>query len=353
MSLARMPNVLHPVSAWSVLLLSAVLLVTGCSSAGQQRSSPAPTGCTHTITQADDVSVALADALPGDTYCFTGGGFTGMDVTMIRSGTAAAPIRLVGDGSTVRDIHVAADYVVVDGFLVADGDGVLLQGTGLTARDITVHDTQQGGITCAPCMDSTIRSNTVQHVSTVGIWISGQRITVDSNTVSGTVPRGNGDADGMRFFGEGHRITRNTIQDILAGNSESPPHPDCFQTYDSESPPTFDVVIQGNTCRNVDAQCLIATGDRHGNGDAPAGVPSITFLGNTCAPNGDQAVNLRTWPNVEIRQNTFTGPHLTRAIMIINGSTGCTVVGNTTRDQVKVVEIDNSSRPGYHADANP
>ncbi|MGH3794609.1 MAG: right-handed parallel beta-helix repeat-containing protein [Pseudonocardiaceae bacterium] len=340
------------VSVWSLVLLSVLVLGTGCGSADQQPTAHAPSGCTHTITQADDVSVVLADANPGETFCLTGGDLAGADVTMMRSGTAGTPVRLVGDGTTVRDIHVAADYVSVEGFVVAGGDGMLLQGVGLTARNNTVRDTQQGGITCASCIDSTIASNTVQHVATVGIWIRGQRITVDSNTVSGTVPRGDGDADGVRFFGNGHRITRNTIRDISAEGYASPPHPDCFQTYDDNSPPTFDVVISGNTCRNVDAQCLIATGDQGGNSGVPAGMPSITFVGNTCASNGDQAVNLRRWPGVELRQNTISGPNLTRGIMITDGSTGCTVIANTTRDPVPLVEVDDSSRPGFHEEAN-
>jgi parallel beta-helix repeat protein len=65
-----------------------------------------------------------------------------------------------------------------------------------------------------PCTDSTITANTVQHVPTVGIYISGERITVTGNTVSDTFAQNDGDADGMRFFGTGHRITNNTIRDI-------------------------------------------------------------------------------------------------------------------------------------------
>jgi hypothetical protein len=128
----------------------------------------------------------------------------------------------------------------------------------------------------------------------------------------------------MRFYGNGHRITDNTIFDISAEGYESPPHPDCFQTLDNDKPPTFDVVISGNTCRNVDAQCLIATGDQNGNSGAPSGVPSITFVGNMCANNGAQAVNVRRWPNVVVEQNTFSGPNLTRSVLITEGSTGAT-----------------------------
>lgn len=215
-----------------------------------------------------------------------------------------------------------------------------------------MHDTQRGGITCERCQDSIIDSNTVQHVDTVGIWIDGQRITVSHNKVSDTLARDNGDADGMRFFGSGHRITENTVTDISDRGYANPPHPDCFQTYDDNSPPTFDVLIAGNTCRNVGAQCLIATGDQRGNSGAPTGVPSITFVDNTCATNGAQAVNLRRWPNVEVRDNRISGPNVTRGIIIIDDSTGCVVIGNSTDGGRPTLDIDNSSKPGAHVEHN-
>ena len=93
---------------------------------------------------------------------------------------------------------------------------------------------------------------------------------------------------------------------------------------------------------------MSATGDEGANGDVPAGSRSITFIGNTCAVNGEQAVSLRRWPNVDMRKNKLLGSHLKRGILITNGSTGCTVRANTTPDDVPVVEIDNSSRSGFH-----
>jgi hypothetical protein len=335
------------------LIALSLLLMTGCAGApeGRPGTQNLPSGCTSTITRTDDVAAALEAALPGHTICFTGANLTDADVRMTRSGSAGSPIRLVSDGATVDSVHINADHVVVEGFIIAGGEGMLLQGTGITAQLNTVQDTRRGGITCMPCTDTTIAANTVQHVSTAGIYITGQRITVTGNTVSSTVARDDGDADGMRFFGTGHRITGNTIRDISARGYRAPPHPDCFQTFD-HNPSTYDVVIANNTCENVDAQCLIATDDQPGNSGAPTGVPSITFVNNNCAPNGAQAINLRRWPNVEIRQNRFSGPHLERAVLITDGSTGCTVVDNTTTDGIRTVEIDGGSRPGFREGGN-
>jgi hypothetical protein len=320
------------------------------SAAGPNRAAPPP--CTRTVSQADEVRPALDAASPGTTLCFTGGGLSGTDVTVARSGAAGTPITLRSDGAAVRSIHITADHVAVEGFTVAGGDGILLKGADLAVDHNTVHDSQRGGITCERCQSSSIESNTVRHVDTVGIWIEGQQIEVSHNTVSDILARDNGDADGMRFFGNGHRITENTITDISARGYANPPHPDCFQTYDDNSPPTFDVLIAGNTCRNVDAQCLIATGDQHANSDAPTNVASITFVDNACANNGAQAVNVRRWPNVEIRDNRFSGHNVTRGIIILNGSTGCVVIGNTTDGGRPTVDIDHSSEPGSQVEHN-
>lgn len=338
-------------AAVSVAALAVAALVTAGAGAAAA-AAPQHSGCTATVTRPAEAPAALDAAAPGDTLCFSGDGLAATGVTMTRSGTAAAPIRLVADGTTVRQIRIGADHVVLQGFTVAGGDEVLLQGTGITVRDTVVRNTRYGGIVCLSCADSAILDNTVTRAATIGIYLSGQRITASGNTVSATVPRDSGDADGVRFFGNGHRITGNTIRDISAAGYGDPPHPDCFQTFDNDRPPTFDVVVSGNICHNVDAQCLIATGDERGNSGAPPAVTSIVFTGNTCSVHGAQAVNLRHWPNADLRDNGLTGPHLRRGILIVEGSTGCTAIRNTTSGGARTVEIDASSRPGFRAADN-
>lgn len=349
-----MTRVARSVSLSSVALLGLVLPVTGSASAGQDSGQP-QAGCTSTITQAGDVHAALGAASPGDTLCFTGADLANADLTITRSGTADAPIRLVSDGhTTVHEVHIIADHVLIQGFTIVGGGELLLAGTGITAQKNTIRDTLRGGIVCATCIDSTIESNTVQQVAAIGISITGQRVTVRRNLVIGTVAGDSGDADGVLFFGNGHRIISNTIRTISASGQQTPPHPNCFHTFDTGRPATFDIEIVGNACRNVDEHCLIATGDEGGNSDAPADSRSITFTGNTCAVNGDQAVNLRHWPNVDLRKNEFAGPNLKRGILISQGSTGCTVRSNTATGDVPIVEIDDASRPGFRdQDKNP
>lgn len=329
---------MYAVSVCSVALLGVGLLTAGMAAAGQP--------CSRTIRSVDDARAAITAAAPGETLCFVGADLADVDLTMTRSGTADAPISLVSDGhTTVHQLHILADHVVVQGFTIVGGGELLLEGVGITAQKNTVRDTQRGGIICASCADSTIESNTVTHVAMTGISISGQRVTVRENLVSATVAGADGDADGVRFFGNGHRIVSNMIRDLVASSA----HPDCFQTFDAGHAPTFDVEVVGNACQNVAESCLVATGDERGNNDAPAGSRSITFIGNTCVNNGDQAVNLRRWPNVDVRKNWFDGANLKRGILISNGATGCTAKDNTTASDVPAVEVDDSSRPGFNS----
>ncbi|HET9255104.1 MAG TPA: right-handed parallel beta-helix repeat-containing protein [Pseudonocardiaceae bacterium] len=326
----------------TLAVCSAVLLGVGLISAGVAGASPA---CTYTIHDVDEARAGISAAVPGDALCFKGVDLADVDLTMFRSGTAAAPIKMISDGqTTIHQLHILADHVVLQGFTIVGGGELLLSGTGIVAQKNTVHDTARGGIICANCADSMIASNTVIRAATAGISISGQRVTVQQNTISATVPADDGDADGVRFFGTGHRILSNAIQDIPA---RSAAHPDCFQTFDTGHAATAGVEIVGNTCQNVEENCLIATGDERGNRDAPASTRSITFIGNTCATQGEQGVTLRHWPNADLRKNSFSGPNLKRGILISRGSTGCSARDNTTAGNVPPVEVDESSRPGF------
>jgi hypothetical protein len=320
-------------------LVAAGLITTGVASAGPP--------CTYTIDDLEQARSAITAAAPGDTLCFAGVDLADIDLTMARSGTVDAPITMVSDGqTTIHQLHIIADHILLQGFTIVGGGELLLEGTGIVAQKNTVRDTGRGGIICASCTDSTIESNTVTHATTTGIAISGQRITVRENFVTATVPADDGDADGVRFFGNGHRILSNVIQNIPATGAA---HPDCFQTFDTGHPATFDVEIVGNACQHVAENCLVATGDERGNGDAPPGAKSITFIGNTCATEGDQGVYLRRWADVDVRKNTFSGPNLKRGVLISAGSTGCTARDNTIPGNVPAVQIDDSSRPGFNS----
>jgi len=353
----------RPIIGLFTTMIGLMLIISGCAQAPgpppaggpppSPPSGPLPAECVNRVTEPQQASAALQQVQPGGIVCLSGDGLTDAELEVRTSGTSQQPIKIVSDGARMRSINVQADYVVIQGLALEDGDGLTMTGRGLVARNNVVYNATEDGVACRDCVDTIIESNIVQRADGTGIWISGQRITLRNNTVSDSVLRTQGDADGIRFFGWGHRLTGNTIKDIkAAGYPHGGPHTDCFQTYDTgDAPPTYDVVIADNICTNVDVQCLIATTDGHGARGAPAGQPAIVFDGNTCAVNGAQAVLLRNFPGVVVRSNHFSGPG-DRAVMLTEGSTDCAVIDNTVTGNMRPFEIDPSSEPGFQESGN-
>jgi hypothetical protein len=99
-------------------------------------------------------------------------------------------------------------------------------------------------------------------------------------------------------------------------------------------------------CTNVDVQALIATNDGRSGRGIRTGQTSITFERNIVSVNGAQAVLLRNFPDVVVRDNHFSGPG-NRAVMLTEGSTRCTVAGNTVTGDLRPFEIDRQSERGF------
>ncbi|MGH3985624.1 MAG: right-handed parallel beta-helix repeat-containing protein [Pseudonocardiaceae bacterium] len=346
-------------------VIGLALIVSGCTAAQPvnppppgappptNQAGPLPADCADRITEPKQANAAVAQVRPGSMVCLGGGGLTDAELEVTTSGTPQQPITIVADGATIRSMNVKADYVVIQGLTLRDGDGLTMAGRGLVAHNNVIYNAAENGLTCFGCVDTILESNAVQRADGTGIWFSGERVTVRDNTVSESVARTQNDADGIRFFGAGHRLTGNTIKDIKAsGYPDEGPHTDCFQTYDSaDTPPTYDVVIANNVCRNVDVQCLIATIDDPRARRAPAGQTAIVFEGNTCEVKGSQAVLLRNFPDVVVRGNSFSGPG-DRAVQLTGESTDVAVIGNTMTGRMRPFEIDRQSEPGFQESGN-
>jgi Right handed beta helix region len=305
--------------------------------------------CAALITDHRQVKKSLATAQPGNTVCMAGSDFGVTDLIITRSGTPAAPLRVQGDNTRVQSVRVTADHVIIEGFNTLGGDGIDAEGTDITLRNNVVVDANLDGISCGDCTDSLIQSNTVEHADGTGIRISGANVTVDANVVQDSVRINANDADGVRFFGYGHRITGNFIADIKDdGYGSTPPHTDCFQTFDNgEKLATYDVLIRGNTCTNVDHQCLIATAQEAGQAGQVGRSTHISFVDNTCDVEGSQAVLVRWFPNVEIRHNTFRGSNMSNAIVVQNESIGAFITDNSVEQDIPTFDVDASSADGF------
>jgi hypothetical protein len=318
------------VLCWAVLL---VTILAGCSGGGSTRpavpapapsapaapSSPsapgsnagvralAPVPCT--VTAAVD---AVPVAAPGDVVCLTGDSDDRLTITT--DGTDGAPITYFGAGtSTVRGIEVTVSNVVVEGFTSkrADDMGAKLQGNNITFRDNTISTPQNAG----------------------------------------------DDTDGLRFFGDGIQIVHNTISDVSDGSDcdsdgcGDGPHPDCMQTFYSDSYPTSSTVtIQGNRCENVAAQCLMAEGPvlPEDGINGPGESANWTFDDNYCDSGAAQALMIRNIKNLTITNNDFDGTN-NKAIALADASTGAHVEGNRLSPRIhKLITFDDANESlGY------
>jgi hypothetical protein len=287
---------------------AATTTVTAGAAGGEEPADDAgvrPLSNVNCTTTADVNSLPSASA--GDVVCLTGDSSARLTIT--HGGTDGAPITYSGGGSTtVQGIDVTADNVVVQGFVSKDAKsmGARLQGDGITFQD---------------------------------------------NTITHPVYDGD-DTDGMRFFGDHITILHNTISDVSDGSDcdengcGEGPHPDCMQTFYSDTYPTSSHIrIEGNRCEKAAAQCLIAEGpvvpDEGVNG--PGQSTDWIFYDNYCETGAAQSVMFKDVTNVTIADNNFDGNN-NKAIALSDASTGAHVGGNKLGSDVeKLITFDDGT----------
>ncbi|GAA5175787.1 hypothetical protein GCM10023321_82530 [Pseudonocardia eucalypti] len=293
-------------ASWGVVgalasALAAPLAPAGVDICGPGALRPAPVfaNCTKQVDGAG-LQAAVDAAVPGDRICARDGGPADR-LKITRSGTASAPIMVIGDGNgTVKGISVSADHVIVQGFNSVDA--------------------------AAPAIEMT-----------------GTGSALLNNTVRG--PKG-GDGDGIRFFGKDLLISHNTVSDVKNSGGA---HADCMQTFATNTPGSSNVLIHSNRCEKIDNQCLIAEGPNSGAGDGSGKGESahITFTNNFCDSHASQAVWIDDVKNVVLTNNVITGSN-TKAFGLDNKSTGALIGGNRISEGIGFeVGMDHTSREGY------
>jgi hypothetical protein len=268
---------------------------------GAIRPLPALQHCTRTATDGASLEADTAQALPGDIVCVRGA-IPDKRLVIRKSGTASAPIKIVGDGqNTVHGITVEADFVSVSGINALNP--------------------------AAP-----------------GISLAGNNITVENST--SISPRGD-DGDALRFWGNNITIRHNTMRDTK--NIKA--HADCMQTFatDADHPASQHVVIDSNRCEDIDNTCLIMEGP-HSLADDGSGVGAtsdITFTNNYCQNNATEALQIDDVQNLTITNNEIAGNN-DHAFALQNLTTGAKVSGNKLNPAIHFeVGMDDNSAAGY------
>ncbi len=300
---------------------------------------------------------AADQARPGEVICVRPGSYDER-VQIKPSGTIERKIVFWAQGAVVtRGFTILADYIRVEGFEITDtpvhqqdGNGIYVQGRGNEILQNTIHHTRMDGIACTDrepfCNDTVIQGNVISYSDGSGIKIFGSNNLVEENDISHSINAQAVDADGIRFFGQGHVIRNNSIHDII--NTEAPTaHTDCFQTFDNGKPPTKDILIEGNTCQNVDHQCIMASAETKRQS------MNITFRNNVCDNGGWQAIYVMQIPNVTIVNNTFSDRlRGSRAIVLQDGARNASIMNNIFFGSYSAYVVDESSLPGLRTDYN-
>ncbi len=276
-----------------VLFAAVVLAVVGCA-APSEAAQPGPPvaawdGTFGARPVSPDCHGDAADPQPGDVICFSD---RDRPLEIDVGGTADAPITYSGDGDTrVPGIRAEADNIVIQGF-VSDG------------------------------------------ASGTGIWAAGQNVVIRDNTITRVRYTGD-DLDAIRFFGDGARVLHNSVHDLEGTDDIGGSHVDCMQTFATSGPGSRDVVIQGNRCEGIRAQCLMAEGPDVADGSGEGVSRDWLFEGNYCdAHAAAQSVAIQDVQDVTIARNTMVGKG-NKAFALGQGSTGATVTD------------DNHIGPGY------
>jgi hypothetical protein len=289
-------------------VLALALGVAGCGGSGgsdQSASSAAPKwdGTFGPRPVKPNCHGSIDEPRPGDVICLDD-----MDspLKITVGGTPDAPVTYSGNGkTTVPGIHAEADNIVIQGF-VSEG----------------AEDT--------------------------GIWAAGQNVTIQDNTVTQVMHTDN-DLDAIRFFGDGARVLHNRVHD-LEGNDPEDSHVDCMQSFATSRPGSSNVVIQGNRCEGIRAQCLMAEGPNVKDGSGDGVSRNWLFEGNYCDANAKaQSVSIQDIQNVRISRNQFAGK-ASKAIALGQNSTGVVVTDDNKlgSDYKRLVGFDDSSaRTGY------
>ena len=290
----------------SVAVVAAALVLAGCSAG----TSPTSGWSGDAVTGAPAAPECRGDAddpQPGDVICFSGELDEPLEITV--SGTTDAPIVYSGGGSaTVPGIDVSADNVVVQGFISSGAESTGIRASG---ENVTVQDNK---ITQVKLRRRRRRRDPVL-----------RRTAPRSCATTVLRPRG-----------------EPQIEDS---------HVDCMQTFATSGPGSENVVIQGNRCEDIRAQCLMAEGPNDEGGSGEGVSAQLALRGQLLRREREGAVGrARGHPERDDPRATRWSARATKAFALGKGSTGIVVQDNEIGpDYNREVGFDDpSAQEGYN-----
>lgn len=196
--------------------------------------------------------------------------------------------------------------------LIYDGQGFSAVGITVNASNVTIQNFDFANC-AANC-----------------VWVKGTGNVVQGNRISQVYYDGD-DIDGLRFFGNGTRILRNTFTNILKGPKKDA-HLDCIQTWASSSTGggSSNVLIGGNYCNDGNFhQCLMVEGPGSTDGGGGGGGVTSNWVvaSNYFACHANQTIALRDVHRTVIQSNNFAGSGR-KAIQQADGTSGITIRDN-------------------------
>lgn len=289
------------------------------------------------------IQKAADTVMPGSTVIVNAGNYPER-VVISRSGTTGNWIAFQAMGTVVtRGFNVSADYIKVDGFEMtlaasggyanrAGGSGVFLAGKHNQISNNYIHHTNAAGLYMTGAADDNrVTANRISYAVECAIYINGTSHLVSANDISHIRSVGGSDADGIRFFGSGSTVQKNTIHDMFLNDSPGDsPHIDAFQTWGPATGYVFEQNLidkqpshqQGFTIENINAASL--------------SVGNIVIRNNVFITRGTgyqpdiNVGDLGTVTNVTIANNTMVAINGTAewAIWLFTGLKGAVIKNN-------------------------
>ncbi|MFH1151365.1 MAG: right-handed parallel beta-helix repeat-containing protein, partial [Actinomycetota bacterium] len=275
------------------------------------------------------------------------GDYSSYKTIITRSGSSTSPVTFQAQGLvTTRGFIVSADYIAIRWFDISDtsdhrvnsqsshdwrgGTGIFVEGNACLLEENTIHYCVWSGVklyksgTFAAPTDCIVRKNRLFKNGMSGIEVSGRNHLIDGNEIWATIqhhPKNVEhtteswlDADGIRFFGQGHTFRKNYIHDIKFGppgtnpandDYNDDPHIDCFQTWTGTSAETAkDIVFEGNWCDNAQGQAANETGQGFMIEGPPPNSPTNLIVRNNVI-RAYRGMNVLDATGIIIVNNTF------------------------------------------------